>query len=480
MNDAEELARLRSRVTELETQLTEAQLAAAQRPETGAPAARERRSRGAAWRSFTAGLLIVLACLLAPVSVASVWASREISNTDQYVKTVAPVIHDPGVQKAIANEVTTAIMQNLDVQGLTSDALQTVAQQPNMPPRVASALPALAIPLTRGIESFTRTQATNLVSSAGFAKVWDQVNRTAHTQVVTLLEGNQGGAISAQGDSITLNLGPVIAQVKDRLVAQGFSLASRIPTVDKSFVLVQSGAVTNAQRFYSVLTTLGAWLPFVALALLAAGVYLARDRRAALLRGSLGVAGAMLLLGLALTLARILYVETTPAGILTSESAGNVFETLVRFLRTGVRTTGVLALVVALGAFLSGPSGASVRTRATMRRGIGSLRGGAESAGFHTGRFGAGLLVAAHRLDRGRGGSRRPGRPGPDRVPRPSPGAGNGGGRGPRAAAGGPDRCAVRAGHARGARADQAPGAVGHGHRSPALRGGRHRIILHG
>ena len=43
-----------------------------------------------------------------------------------------------------------------------------LAEQENMPPRVADALPALAAPLTRGIENFTRSQAGNLIASSEF------------------------------------------------------------------------------------------------------------------------------------------------------------------------------------------------------------------------------------------------------------------------------------------------------------------------
>ncbi len=332
MNDDEEVARLRARVAELE--------AAAPADPPADPTAGGRTTR-----AFAATVLIVLACLLAPVSVVSVWASTVVSDTDRYVETVAPVAEDPGVQSAIADEVTAAIMENLDVEGLTTQALDVIAEQENMPPRVADALPALAAPLTRGIEDFTRSQAGNLIASSEFEEVWADVNRVAHSQVVALLEGNEGGAITAQDDQITLNLAPVIEEVKQRLVDQGFALAERIPTIDRTFVLVESGGIGQAQRFYSVLNAMGVWLPFVAVALFAAGVLLARDRRRALLRGALGVTAAMVALGVGLTLVRTLYVETTPAGILTAESAGSVFDTLVRFLRTGLRATAVLGLL---------------------------------------------------------------------------------------------------------------------------------------
>jgi hypothetical protein len=244
------------------------------------------------------------------------------------------------------------------------------------------------VPITNGVENFTRTQVGKFVASPQFATLWAQVNRVAHEQVVKLLEGNQGGAVSAQGDTIKLNLGPIIQQVKQRLVAQGFSLASKIPTIDKSFVLVQSPAITKAQGFYSLMNTLGVWLPIVTLVLLAGGVALARDRRRALLRGALGITGAMVVLGAALAVGRLWYVNTTPLDILSKEAAGNVFDTLVRFLRTSLRALAVLGLVVALGAFLAGPSSAAVRMRSATEHGIGSLRGEAEAAGWQTGRFG--------------------------------------------------------------------------------------------
>lgn len=382
MNDAEELARLRARVAELE---------AAQRTGVAAAAPPDRGIT----RAFTAGVLLVVACLLAPLSVVSVWASSVVSDTDRYVQTVAPIARDPGVQTAIADEVTTAIMDSLDVAGLVTEALGTIATQQNMPPRVADALPALAAPLTRGIEGFTRTQARSLLASAEFETVWADVNRAAHAQVVKVLEGDTGGAISTEDDRIVLNLGPVIAEVRARLVDRGFALAEKVPTIDKQFVLVESSGITKAQRYYSLLNAMGVWLPFVALGLFATGIVLARDRRRALFRGALGVTAAMVALGVSLTLVRTLYVETTPGDVLTAQSAGNVFDTLVRFLRTGLRATAVAGLLVALGAFLTGPSPAAVRLRVVFDRGMRSARGGADAAGWHLEPLGG--WVYAHR-----------------------------------------------------------------------------------
>lgn len=380
MSEPDEVQRLRERVAQLERELAAGPPPAASDPQ-------ETRRRRESWRTVTSAVLITLACLLAPLSATAVWASRQISETDRYVETVAPLASDPAVQKTIADAVTREIFAAVDIQAITDETLDAISQQ-GLPPRVSTNLQALSGPLVNGIEGFIRGQVDNLVASPQFATVWRQANQTAHASLVSLLEGEQGGALSAQNDTVTLNLAPIIAQVKERLVASGFSLADRIPVVNKSIVLLQSDGVTKAQGLYRLLNTLGVWLPIIAVFLLAAGVYVARDHRRALLMGALGFAGAMLTLGVALTLARVFYLNALPAEVLSRDAGGVIFDTIVRYLRYSLRAVGVLALVIAFAAFFTGPSTSAVRTRAAFSKGIGSLRGNAESAGLNTGRVG--------------------------------------------------------------------------------------------
>jgi hypothetical protein len=382
---AAELERLRARAAELEAQV-EAIAPSRTGPET-------RVSRGR-WRSIVASGLIVVACLLAPLSVVSVWASQQISDTDRYVQTVAPLAQNPEVQSAITDEITNQIFTYIDVAALIRQALDALNNQ-GLSPEVSSQLQGLSIPLTSAVENFTRDQVAKIVASPQFATAWDAANRAAHEQLVALLSGEQGGAISAQNDSVTINLGPFIAQAKEQLVAQGFSAARNIPEVDKSFTMVQSGDVTKLQRGYRLLNDLGAWLPWIALALFGIGVYVAKSHRRAIIAGGLGVAASMLVLGAAITIARALYLNAVPADALPPDTAAAVFDTLVRFLRQALRATGIAFLLLAAGAFFTGGSETAERTRAVLRSGIGTLRGGAESAGLQTGRFGA--WVYAHK-----------------------------------------------------------------------------------
>jgi len=103
----------------------------------------------------------------------------------------------------------------------------------------------------------------------------------------------------------------------------------------------------------------------------------------------------MLVLALALTIFRSIYLNAVPASVLPHDAAAVLYDTIVRFLRAGLRTVLVLGLVVALGAFMTGESVTAVRTRRSLAHGIGWLQGGAESAGFRTGPVGT--WVYAHK-----------------------------------------------------------------------------------
>jgi hypothetical protein len=131
------------------------------------------------------------------------------------------------------------------------------------------------------------------------------------------------------------------------------------------------------------------------LILLALGVYVAKDHRRALVGAGLGVAAGMVVLALGLAVFRSVYLNGVPADVLPHDAAAVLYDTIVRFLRAGLRTILVLGLVVAAGAFLTGTSVTAVRSRQTLARSIAWLRGGAEQAGLRTGPVGA--WVGAHK-----------------------------------------------------------------------------------
>jgi hypothetical protein len=340
------------------------------------------------WRTIVAVLLIVVGCVLAPLAGVAVWARNQVTNTDRYIRTVAPLASDPAIQQAVADQITAQIFTYLDVQGLTNQAVDALADQ-GLRPQLADRLRGFAGPLESGIQSFIRDQVGKIVQSQAFADAWVQANRVAHQALVKALTGQGDGAVTVEGDTVSVNLAPFIETVKQRLVDSGFGLAARIPEVNASFVLFDVKNLSRAQAGFDLLNTLGIWLPIIAIMLVGAGVAVAKDHRRALVGAAVGVAVGMLVLALGLAVFRTIYLDAIPPQVLPHAAAAVTYDTIVAYLRLGLRSVLVLALVVAAGALLTGPSPSAVRTRQRLTAAIGRLRGGAEEAGLRTGPVGA-------------------------------------------------------------------------------------------
>ena len=111
------------------------------------------------WRTILAVVLIVVGCVLAPLAGVALWARNQVTNTDRYVRTVAPLAADPAIQQAMADQLTTQIFTYLDVQGLTTQTVDALATR-GLPPRLADQLQGLAGPLASGIQSLSAPRST--------------------------------------------------------------------------------------------------------------------------------------------------------------------------------------------------------------------------------------------------------------------------------------------------------------------------------
>ncbi|MFJ2054314.1 hypothetical protein ACIOMM_00060 [Streptomyces sp. NPDC087908] len=359
----DELSALRARVAALEGE-------SAARP---AP-----RHRG---RSFLAAVLIVIGCVLAPLGIVAAWTSDIVGDTDRYVATVAPLASDADVQAAVANRVTAAVMQHIDLQDLLEQAA------PEERPLLAKGLDKLGGSLESALSSFVHDKAQEVVASDAFETVWTDANRAVHTSVVRALTGSGDGAVQINDDTVTVDLAPVIERVKTRLVDSGLTVAAKIPEVHTDFTVVTSDDIGKVKTGFRLLQVMGLWLPVLALLLVAAGVLLATHRRRTVIAASIGLAAAALVLGIALTVFRTVYLNALPDDV-SQAAALSVYDALIHFLRTTVRMVVVLGLVVALAAWLTGPSRPAVVTRRMWNSGIDATRAAADRAGLRTGPVG--------------------------------------------------------------------------------------------
>jgi hypothetical protein len=339
--------------------------------------------RGRAWgRTTGAVVLILLAVMLAPLSVVSVWARAVVSDTDRYVETVAPLADDPAVQKAIASNITNRVFTYIDVKGLTTQAFDALAEKGTLPPALSAQLQALAVPLANGVRSFAEGQVLNAVQSDVFASAWSQANQVAHQQLIAALTGKSGSAVLVENDAVKVDMAAFLGVVKQRLISSGFQLAERIPVVRTEFTIFQSADVGKVRQGFSILNTLGLGLPFLLLLMAGLGIYLAADHRRAFGWTGIGLALAMFLTGAALTLARQIYLDGVPAAVLPRDAAAALYDTLIRFLRDAIRSAGLVGLFAAAGAFLSGPSVTAVTLRGWINAALAAAKGAVASLGL--------------------------------------------------------------------------------------------------
>src|SRR5207342_3255742 len=158
------------------------------------------RRRHLGWRAPVATVLIVVGCLLAPLSVFAVWTANEVSNTDRYVANVEPLIHEPSVQRALTEKITIEITSRLNVKGLATQAAGALTQRGL--PRVGALLNSFSGQLASAVNGFIHTQVAKIVASPQVANLWVQVNQRVHAQLVKALSGQGNGAVTISNNQV--------------------------------------------------------------------------------------------------------------------------------------------------------------------------------------------------------------------------------------------------------------------------------------
>jgi hypothetical protein len=329
------------------------------------------------WRSLVAVLLIVLGCVLAPVAGVAVWTNNQVSDTDRFVRSVSPLVHDPDIQNALTNRLTSTVFQYVDVQSIADEAVEALGDQ-GVPPQVVQRLDTLTPTLTSAVTGFVRDKIAELVASPAFASAWNQAIRSVHRTADAVLSGDSR-SIVVRGDAVLLDLAPFIDLAKQRLSAAGLTAVSLVPEVHPTVEIAKADTLVRAQSAYSALNTAAGVLPWMVLLFFAVGVYLARNRLRALVGVGLGLGLAMVVLAAGLLVARSLLVNAVPAAAAPATASG--FDIVVTYLRLGLRTLLVLGLVLALAGFLAGPSETAVHIRRGAAARLHAMRGGRSAGG---------------------------------------------------------------------------------------------------
>jgi hypothetical protein len=293
-------------------------------------------------------VLVVLASILIPVSVIAVWAIRTVTDTNQYVETMAPLATNPVIQQGLATRATDALFSTNIAQKKVTQALPKSAKP-------------LVGPLVTQLHSYVEGFALKVFESPKFAQLWDTLNRHSHEAVINTLTGKQTPLQQkvGKGGQIALNLAPALDNVISDLDARGITFFDPLKTLTSqsvSFTVVSKAQVSKFSGLFNLILKFKWIIPVIALVLAILAVALALERRKTLLRLGVGVALMSMLLLAVLALGRGIFVGQATGGGFNAQGAAAVWDTVLRFLKADLRWTLLISVLVAFGAWVAGPA----------------------------------------------------------------------------------------------------------------------------
>lgn len=310
------------------------------------PASRGRRI--AVWTLVVVGGLVVL------IGSMTVWARRQLLDTDTWVKSSSAMLEDEEIRQAISTYAVDALFSNVDV------AAQLQAKLPDQ----AS---ALAGPGSAALYEVALRTTEAVLASPQAATLWEEMNRRAHARLLDILEGNEGGRITTAGGEVVLDLSPLVTRVGERL-----GVEADLPPDAGQVTIMRSDQLEAAQDGVKILKAMSALIGLVAVGLFGLAVYLAKGfRRRAIAGSALAVIAAALLLLVARRVVGNAVIDALVSAepIKPSAAAAWFIETeVLRELAIGLL---VLGLIFFLGALVAGPSGTAVAIRRNL---VGAFR----------------------------------------------------------------------------------------------------------
>jgi hypothetical protein len=297
-------------------------------------------------------VLIVLASFFAFLSIFTTWVDRQALDTQEWVNTSGRLLDDKTISDAVANYAIDQVYASVDVN-------QELHQ------KLPADLKPLSGPAGAGLRELAVRVAENALQRPRFQDTWEQANRTAHAQLVAILE-DKSNAVSTTGGRVVLDLRPMVEQLAARIGIDK-DVVNKIPPDVAQLEIAKSDELKSAQTVVTVVQGLAVFFSIVTLALFGLAVYLARGRRWVVIF-TYGI--GLIVAGVAALALRKVGGQLGVEQLASTESvkpaatdAFNIGTDLLRSIAKGVIVTGVFFVIAS---FLGSPAAAAVRLRRAM------------------------------------------------------------------------------------------------------------------
>jgi hypothetical protein len=302
-----------------------------------------------AWRRWLPLGLVVLASVIAFLSVFAVWVKRQALETDTWTDTSAKLIENEEIRNAVADFLVVELYANVDVEGKVAHRL---------PPE----LKGLAGPVAGGLRQLADRGAREALAQPRVQAFWQEANRAAHSQLLAVID-DKSEAVSTTGGVVTLDLTTILGAIT-RQVGIGGDLAAKLPPEAANLEILRSDELETVQNGVHLLRTLAWALAAVVIALYALAIWLARERRREMLR-AVGI--ALVVVGILVLFAHNLAGRGVVGSLADTEAAEPPVEAAWSIATSLLVATGqaVIAygVVIVLAAWLAGPSAWAISVR---------------------------------------------------------------------------------------------------------------------
>ena len=298
-------------------------------------------SRG---RAFGAFVIFLVAALLIPVGVIGSWASRTVADTDRYVETVTALIDSPEVRAEVSAQLTNILF----------DALPTGELAKSVLPNNGDALSGI---VTQAAKAALQNAVASALASPQARTAWAALNRQIQSNLIAALKGDSNSVFQIKGDAIVLDTGVLIERVRTLLVEQGLTVFANISVpkaADRELVLVRDEQVKVVSTTYRIVQPLANGLIWLALFLLALGIWVINRRRVGVL-----ISGWIFVLTGAFILGTFgLAKELALSGLSVAENSWQAVtaETVLRYLPGLGRTCVAIGIVAIAAGVIAGSS----------------------------------------------------------------------------------------------------------------------------
>jgi len=293
--------------------------------------------------------LVILGSVLAFLSVFAIWTERQALNTDDWVSTSGHLIKNQTIRAAVGDYLVDQLYENVDVEAELKDILPGDTKD-------------LAGPAAGGLRQVAGDGAEKVLETSTAQTLWEDANRSAHEQLVSVLE-DKGDAVSTSEGNVSLNLGSLLTNLADQ-VGIGQGLAAKLPPDAGQIEILHSDELKTAQNIAIAIKGLALVLSLLTFIAFAAAIYLTREGRwVTVLYSGIGLVAA----GFAVIVFREIAGGIVVDQLVVTESAkpaGEAAWSIATSLMTSIASTViVVGVLFAIAGWLASPTASARATR---------------------------------------------------------------------------------------------------------------------